>query len=323
MVLQFGRHHAGPPPKAPPVRLAGATCSRSRPLMHANSNAWCCDEVEWKVALSSSIWGTSALCAVQCNYRFGAAQPIDSVTFMKLILSRKGFDSAAGKCPSPIIDGRPVTMPIPASSSSATTYADLGLGEVVERISKGRMLAGDLCHHDPMFHGGQCYLGQCGAAQSHLSKQGVSPGDIFLFFGLFADPLSGERHHRLFGYLRIQKMCQVANLPAADRTFLADLRHPHVMDRRVTNDVIYWGEGSSALRASDDLRFTRPNGPLSHWHVPHWLEGKGLTYHGKAWRWAEPGSLRLVSRGQEFVCDIGEDPEARDWIEGKIATMCE
>ena len=240
---------------------------------------------------------------------------------MKLILSRKGFDSAAGKCPSPIIDGRPISMPIPASSSSATTYADIGLGSVVERITKGRMSGRDLCHHDPMFHDGECFLGQCGAAQSHMARQNVGPGDIFLFFGLFADPHSGERHHRIFGYLRIQAMSSVTDLSATDRAALAALRHPHVLDRRLTNDVIYRGEGAAAGRACDNLRLTRPGGPLSHWLVPHWLEGKGLTYHAKALRWAEPGSLKLVARGQEFVCDIGDDLDCRDWVESKIEAI--
>lgn len=88
---------------------------------------------------------------------------------MKLTLDRKGFDSAAGKCPSPIIDDRPASRPVPASTSSTTTYADLGLGEVVERITRGRMSADHLCHHDTMFHDDVCLLGQCGAAQSHLA----------------------------------------------------------------------------------------------------------------------------------------------------------
>jgi len=33
---------------------------------------------------------------------------------MKLILSRKHSDSSAGGCPSPLIDGRPVSLPIPS-----------------------------------------------------------------------------------------------------------------------------------------------------------------------------------------------------------------
>ncbi|GGC11667.1 hypothetical protein GCM10011494_33070 [Novosphingobium endophyticum] len=240
---------------------------------------------------------------------------------MKLILSRKGFDSAAGKCPSPIIDDRPVSMPIPASGSSTTTYADLGLGPIVERITRGRIAGDALCHHDPVFHQGECILGQCGAAQSHLARHGIGPGDVFLFFGLFTDPATGERHHRIYGYLKVHSATPVATMSAAERTKLVALRHPHLLDRRVTNDTIYRGEGAAARNAHVSLRMTRPGGPLSHWLVPHWLEGKGLSYHAKPWRWTEPGALQLVSRGQEFVCDIGEDKEAAAWIDAKISAI--
>lgn len=240
---------------------------------------------------------------------------------MKLILSRKGFDSAAGGCPSPIINGRPVSMPIPASSSSNTTYSDLGLSKIVEEITRGRIAGDALCHHDPMFHNGECLLGQCGAAQSHLANHGVGRGDLFLFFGLFADSTTGERHHRIFGYLKVSSATSVATLLTAERTELVALRHPHLLDRRVTNDVIYRGEGAAARFADSTLRMTRPGGPLSHWHVPDWLQVRGLTYHAKQWRWAEPGALQLVSRGQEFVCDIGQDKEALAWINAKIAAI--
>lgn len=240
---------------------------------------------------------------------------------MKLILSRKGFDSAAGGCPSPIIDGRPQSMPIPASSSSTTTYADLGLGDIVERITRGRISRSSLCHHDPMFHQGECLLGQCGAAQSHLARHGIGPGDVFLFFGLFADSETGERHHRIFGYLKVRTATPVSEMLDDERSELVALRHPHLLDRRVTNDAIYRGEGVAAGHASDSLRMTRAGGPLSHWHVPGWLRGKGLSYHGKPWRWAEEGALQLVSRGQEFVCDVGEDAEAKEWIARKIQAI--
>ena len=241
---------------------------------------------------------------------------------MKMILSRKGFDSAAGGCPSPIIDGRPLSMPIPASGSSTTTYANLGLGKIVEQITRGRIAGDALCHHDPMFHQGECLLGQCGAAQSHLARHGVGLGDLFLFFGLFADPDTGERHHRIFGYLKVRSATPVATMPLAERAELVALRHPHLLERRVTNDVIYRGEGVAARYADSTLRMTRLGGPLSHWHVPHWLQTRGLSYHAKPWRWAEPGALQLVSRGQEFVCDIGEGTEAVAWINAKIAAIC-
>ena len=73
--------------------------------------------------------------------------------------------------------------------------------------------------------------------------------------------------------------------------------------------------------ASADPIAAQAVGPLSHWRVPPWLEAKGLSYHTKPGRWAEPGHLQLVSRGQEFVCDIGDDAEARDWIDAKIEAI--
>lgn len=234
---------------------------------------------------------------------------------MRIILSRKGFDSAAGKAASPIIGGRPISMPIPASKNSRTTYADLGLGEVVTRITRGRTTGTNLCHHDPMFAHGECIFGQTGAAQSHLARNDVGLGDLFLFFGLFADEYTGERHHRFFGYLRVRAMCEVASLSEAEHDELSGLHHPHVLGDRSVRDMIYRGEGQFAARAHPELRLTRPGGPLSRWLVPAWLESRGLTYHGKVARWTTPGELAAVARGQEFICDVGNDPVAHSWAE--------
>ncbi len=39
---------------------------------------------------------------------------------MKIIISRKGFDSKYGGCPSPIIGNRPISLPIPIGPSFQT-----------------------------------------------------------------------------------------------------------------------------------------------------------------------------------------------------------
>lgn len=65
---------------------------------------------------------------------------------MKLILSRKGFDSAAGKCPNPILpDGRMVALPIP-DKNSIVSYGEiqrdgLSIGLIVEQLTQGRLSA--------------------------------------------------------------------------------------------------------------------------------------------------------------------------------------
>ena len=99
---------------------------------------------------------------------------------MRVILSRKGFDTGSGGTASPIVAGRPISLPIPTRRRSATTYDHLGLGEIVERVTRGKIARDHLCHEDPMFAGGQCLFGQCGAAQSHLRNRGVGIGDVFL-----------------------------------------------------------------------------------------------------------------------------------------------
>jgi hypothetical protein len=124
---------------------------------------------------------------------------------LRVIFSRKGFDSAAGGGPSPIVDGIPISLPIPSDGFSRTTYGNLRLGDLAGTASRGKLNADDLCHHDPMFTvptssgDGTCLFGQCGAAQTHLANQGVGIGDVFLFFGLYREEESREAHHRIFG----------------------------------------------------------------------------------------------------------------------------
>lgn len=240
---------------------------------------------------------------------------------MKIVFSRKGFDSGSGKAASPIIEGRPISLPIPATKEAVVTYKSLGLGEVVEEVTKGKISRADFCHHDPMFVNGECVFGQQGAAQAHLARNGIGPGDLFLFFGLFTDEHTRERHHRIFGYLKVERVCAVAELSATDRADLRQLDHPHVVRALVTNDTIYRGEGLHAAKANPELRLTRPGGPVSQWIVPPWLPKLGLTYHGDTRRWAKSGELTLVSRGQEFVCDIGDHPEATAWVASAISTI--
>ena len=240
---------------------------------------------------------------------------------MKLILSRKGFDSAAGKVPSPIIGGRPVSMPIPATRSSQTTYDDLGLGDVVERITARAISRDHLCHHDPMFVDDRCLFGQCDTAQSHLDNQEVGVSDVFLFFGLFADGTTGERHHRIFGYLRVETKQLVADLSEAEKAELVGLKHPHVLGNTHANNTIYRGEGAVARHAHGDLRLTVAGGPLSHWKVPSWLRDRGMTYHAEPRRWRSGDVLETVGRGQEFVTDLGDDAVAREWVDQRIGLI--
>ncbi|APE27770.1 hypothetical protein [Aurantiacibacter gangjinensis] len=238
---------------------------------------------------------------------------------MKIVFSRKGFDSSAGGGPSPIVDGRPISLPIPASGAlSRTTYGELGLGEHAASASRGRLGADSLCHHDPMFlDDGRAILGQCSAAQTHLERQGVGEGDVFLFFGLFREGKTPP-HHRIFAFLKVEEMLPLATASPKRIDALRDLGMPHAIGMHAANDVAWIGRGRTATRASDRLRLTVPEGPPSLWRIPPWLAETGLSYHDRPSRWERAGRLQSVARGQEFVADIGERSDAKDWL---AATM--
>lgn len=241
---------------------------------------------------------------------------------MKIIFSRKGFDSAAGGGASPIVAGKPISLPIPSGGHSATTYGDLGLGKLAAKVSRGKLGAHDYCHHDPMFRAdGTCLFGQCSAAQTHLENQGVGIGDVFLFFGLYREEETGEPHHRIFGFMEIAEIVRLTHCGEGRKAELAALEHPHALGMHARNDVIYVGPGQMAGRASPELRLTVPEGPPSLWNRPGWLKHGGLSYHDRADRWLSRGRLRSVARGQEFVADIGRRHEPRDWLAGVIAEI--
>ena len=238
---------------------------------------------------------------------------------LKIVFSRKGFDSASGGGPSPIVNGVPVSLPIPAGCASATSYGALGLGEHAAKASKGTIGQSDLCHHDPMFcDDGICVFGQHSAAQTHLENEGVGIGDVFLFFGLFADEHSGEPHHRIFGYLKVDAV--IALKDGAPDNLIA-LNHPHALKMHSANDVIWRGEGRTAKHANDALRLTVPGGPVTLWHRPEWLKRGDLSYHNRADRWLRGGKLKSVARGQEFVADIGRRKAPREWLDAIIAEI--
>jgi len=237
---------------------------------------------------------------------------------MRVIFSRKGFDSKYGGAPSPIVRGRPISLPIPTQHRSQTTYDDLGLGELVEQVTKGRIGGRHLCHHDPMFHAERCAFGQTGGAQGHLARQGVSGGDVFLFFGLFSDEAGQEKHHRIFGYLKVEEVIELGARPRIKRLPGFPKRHPHTIGEWNRHNTLYLGEGRTARHAADRLRLTAKNENTSVWRVPSWLRKSNLSRHDREDRWLDGNRLRTASPGQEFVAHIDGVPAARTWLKGII-----
>ena len=233
----------------------------------------------------------------------------------RLIFSRKGFDSGSGGGSSPIVNGRPISLPIPArttNDASRTRYRDIGLADHVRDGAAW-------CHHDPFFSDcGRVAFGQHGAAQSHLAKHGVGAGDVFLFFGWFRGGARDD-HHRIFGYMRVEAVLDVTSGDAPP-DFAPD--HPHFLNRDWPANVVYSGSGTTARRASDMLRLSVSGARRSLWQVPGWLHHRrDLSYHTNPARWLPGDQLQTVARGQEFVVDIADDTAAQHWAAAIIAEI--
>jgi len=169
---------------------------------------------------------------------------------MKVILSRKGFDSERGGYASPILpDGRLLSLPIPNTPDSAR-YCELKLTQgityydLMRELNKKQYIKhkahGDTksqwhnleldteCHLDPDIYPGvierhrdwRPLFGQRGAAQTILDKHNIQKGDIFLFFGRFKQTQnvfgklkfdpSDRDRHIIFGYFQIDEKISVS-----------------------------------------------------------------------------------------------------------------
>ena len=288
-----------------------------------------------------------------------------------LILSRKGFDSGSGGCPSPIFpDGTMFSLPIP--SYDEETFEDLEHGgfdiaSVVSGVTNGRMSGRNLVHLDPdlnfdayryrkdrtAWQQWRGMLGQVGIAQSHLDKQGVGSGDVFLFFGLYRrveQTAQGWRFvrgapelHVLWGWLHVDQKYLVADLGPNDLSWA--FYHPHLFSNyRDDKNTVYAASTKLDLGGDDQLDIagwgvfpkfdprlvlTDPNGPgVSQWRIPRWFYPDGnkppLTYHPDRRRWrrdANHAYLRSVGRGQEFVLDLAHYPEAVEWLSGLVSNL--
>lgn len=179
---------------------------------------------------------------------------------MKIILSRKGFDSEYGGVPSPILpNGRHLSLPIPDElgtkvfqdiGTSGAGLADTSVGQLVESLTNGRVRQDLIAHLDPDLDahaiprqpGWHPTFGQAQAAQGHLDNQGVGVGDVFLFYGWFREvgleqgrwtfKKKTRGQHVLFGWLQVGEKIEVApgTEPAllATHPWLSDHPHLHV-----------------------------------------------------------------------------------------------
>ncbi len=256
---------------------------------------------------------------------------------MKVIFSRKGFDGSAGGFPSPIINGIPISLPIPHPSSSKS-FRNYNLGKIVTDLSNGKLGAGAFCHNDPDLQMGA--FGQFSSAQSHLENQNVGSGDLFLFFGWFreAEFVDGRYrynreardHHRIFGWIFVdQKLTVGSETKQFSRKYPKYAGHPHANGEWSSNNTIYLAPetfslfdrvkvgGFGRFRMSERTLLTSHNASTKRfWNIPDWLNpsrgGCIPSYHGE--KNYIDGLLKTAGRGQEFVCQPNQNHKFQDWM---------
>ena len=222
---------------------------------------------------------------------------------MRLILSRKGFDSSAGGLPSPVFPGgRFVTLPIP-DAAAPLTYADIrsdfgALDDLLAQLSGREDWSTRGAHLDPDLlpevtarrPGWQPSLGQMGTAQAHLSRKQVRPGDLFLFFALFreVEQIDGRWRfradrrpfHALWGWLQVGEVLDAAAIAATEEPWVR--AHPHAHGERGARNTLYIAREHLTLNAltdqpgagvwptlTDARQLTDPAGTqLTQWRLP-------------------------------------------------------
>ncbi len=224
---------------------------------------------------------------------------------MKLILSRKGFDSANGGCPSPIFPGGAMfSLPIPHCGGERLTYGDLccaqaDIGKLVRDLTRGRINAEGSVHMSPDLNppsGCPKLFDQADAAESHLNNQDVKKGDLFLFFGLYRkvqetsngqvwrfDP-NAPRQHVLWGWLQVGEKHKPEKGDDRLRCSCCNSNTRYVAPQKL--DLVDGLDASGAgvfPKLDDRLVLTMAGHSVSHWKLPRWFYPDGdkeaLSHH--------------------------------------------
>jgi hypothetical protein len=255
---------------------------------------------------------------------------------MKIILSRKGFDSEYGGQPSPILpNGELLSLPIPSKYESAKYsqlfYEKKSYYQIIKDLKPNSSIKETwTCHLDPDIrysalkrdYQWRPVFGQADAAQSHLRNNNITLNDLFLFYGWFkSTELSNGKYsyvkdapdlHVIFGYFQIGEIFnQMTNLPNYAKY------HPHAGDNfsgKINNCIYVANEfltlspglkGASKLNFNENLVLTKNGLSRSKWNLPEFFNTLDISYHNK--ESFKENYFQSAAKGQEFVIEANEE----------------
>jgi hypothetical protein len=133
-----------------------------------------------------------------------------------------------------------------------------------------------------------------------------------------------------FGWLEVGEIWRLWSGTCQTPDWASD--HPHIGAIWGKNTLYAAATTETGYQAgvfgfySDQLVLTAPDMSRSHWRLPKWFypaeRNSMLSYHGSPNRWTcydNYTDLRSVGRGQEFILDTVDYPEAADWARALIA----
>jgi hypothetical protein len=253
---------------------------------------------------------------------------------LNIVLSRKGFDSASGGIPSPILPGgKLVPLPIPVAgdphSYDEVTINEISLGTLVEDLTGGKIKRTARCHLDPDLQSGSLprladwrpAFGQINAAQSHLARHQIGKGDLFLFFGWYKSVEQIASHwryvrgaqdlHLIYGWMMVGEVVPLVGVGRMAPQLAPFADHPHLHGRDRPTNTLYlaadradlpfggWPGGGIFPAVSDSRILTDLcQSKRSIWRLPaffHPSKGSTLSYHNKPGRWETDGLDCILS----------------------------
>ena len=264
---------------------------------------------------------------------------------MKIILSRKGFDSKYGSMASPIMpDGTLLSFPIPSKEDkikySDLLYKDKTYLEIIRELKPLSKLKDNYkCHLDPDIrkevmgreNTWRPLFGQADSAQVHLLNKGIKEGDLFLFFGTFKESelFDGKyrfkknaiEQHIIFGYLQVGKIYNdIKSLPK-DFNY-----HPHTEKKFLIkkNNCIYraaeqlsildYLKGAGCFQYDNQLILTKKGFSKSKWDLPDFFKKIEISRHSE--KSFKEDYFQSVALGQEIV--IEENVYVTNWAKNII-----
>ena len=277
------------------------------------------------------------------SFSDGAKTKASGGRSVKIVLSRKGFDSSSGGHPSPILPGgEMLSLPIPVSWDRLSYHGICApggktYGQIIEELDAGAKIGSKGAHLDPDLVPGALprlpdwlpAFGQIEGPATHLRNHEISVGDLFLFFGWFrpTEEVHGKIRfrgddngfHAIFGYLQIGEIV-VADEAARLPSWLTN--HPHVAAvRRVRkHNTIYVATpklsfdphhpGAGVFQFDDWKVLTKEGESRSRWNLnPEIFRHVKISYHSEnSWK---TGYFQSAGRGQEFV--IHADERVIEW----------